>query len=86
MLLTPTTPFSQRAPPLPLVVWDFPETPHQTRDNTDSPRLMRQSEARLRLACPRLARRNGAPHERGAGGESDPPFLTAGAAPGRGKG
>ena len=32
-----------------------------------------------------LAWRNGAPHERGAGGESDPPFLAAGAARGRAK-
>ena len=59
------------------VVWDFPETPYQTRDNTDFPRLMRQGEARLRLACPSLAWRNGAPHERGAGGESDPRFFGA---------
>ena len=59
------------------VVGDFAEAPHQTRDNTDSPRLMRQSEARLRLACPPPARRNGAPHGRAAGGESDPPFLSA---------
>ena len=67
------------------MVWDFPETPHQTRDNTDCPRLLRKSEARLRLACPPLARRNGAPHETGAGGESDPTLLTAGAARGRTK-
>ena len=30
----------------------FLEMPHQARDNTDFPRLMRQSEARLRLARP----------------------------------
>ena len=59
------------------VVGDFHETPHRARDNTDVPRLMRQSEARLCLAGPPPARRNGAPHERGAGGESDPPFLIA---------
>ena len=47
------------------VVGDFPETPHQTLDNTDFPRLLRKGEARLRLACPPLARRSGAPHERG---------------------
>jgi hypothetical protein len=35
---------------LSVVVWDFSETPHRTRDNTDFPRLVRQSEARLRLA------------------------------------
>ena len=68
------------------MVLDFPETPHLTRDDTDSPRPLRKSEARLRLACPPLARRNGTPHERGAGGESDPPFLAAGAARGRVKG
>ena len=50
----------------------------------DSPHPLRQSEARLRLTCPRLARRVGAPHERGESGGSDPPFLAAGAAPGRG--
>ena len=65
------------------MVRDFPEMPHQTRDNTDFPRRLRKSEARLRLACPLLARRNGAPHERGAGGESDPPFFAASAARGR---
>ena len=59
------------------VVGDFAEAPHQTRDNTDSPRLMRPSEARLHLAAPPPARRNGAPHERGAGGESDPPIFGA---------
>ena len=59
------------------VVGDFAEAPHQTRDNTDFPRVMRPSEARLRLAGPPPSRRNGAPHERGAGGESDPPSLGA---------
>ena len=34
------------------VVGDSHETPHWTRDNMEFPRLMRQSEARLRLACP----------------------------------
>ena len=62
---------------LAVVVWDFHETAHQTRDNTDFPRLLRQGEAMLRLACPPLARRNGAPRERGAGGESDPPIIGA---------
>ena len=33
------------------MVGDFPETPHRTRDNTDSPRRLRKSEARLRFAC-----------------------------------
>ena len=64
---------------LAVVGGDFHETPHQTGDNTDFPRLMQQSEARLRLACPPLARCGGAPHGRGAGGESDPTFFVAGA-------
>ena len=68
---------------LAVVVRDFSETPHGTRDNRDFPRPIRDREARRRLACPPLARRDGAPHERGAGGGSDPPFLTAGAASGR---
>ena len=37
---------------LPVVVDDFPETPHQTRDNTDFPRRLRKSEAGPRLAFP----------------------------------
>ncbi len=60
---------------LAVVVERLSETPHRKRDNTDFPRPLRPTEARLRLAGPPLARRNGAPHERGAGGESDPvPF------------
>ena len=43
----------------------------------------RRSEAAPRVSP--LARRNGVPHERGAGGESDPPFFAAGAARGRSK-
>ncbi|MCY3790812.1 MAG: hypothetical protein OXH63_18695, partial [Gemmatimonadetes bacterium] len=50
-----------------VVVGDFHETPLQTLHNTDFPPPMRQSEARLRLAGPPPARRNGAPHGRGAG-------------------
>ena len=45
-----------------------------------------KSEGRLRLAGPPHARRNGAPYGRGAGGESDPHLLAAGAARGRAKG
>ena len=52
MMVKPTTLFSQRAEPLPVVVGDFHETAHQTRDNTDFPRPLREGEARLRLACP----------------------------------
>ena len=61
-ILLRTTPFSQRANPLAVVVGVFPETLHQTRDNTDFPRPLRKSEARLRLACPppRLAQRRAA--------------------------
>ena len=36
---------------LAVVVREFPETPQGTRDNTKFPRLLRQSEARLCLAC-----------------------------------
>ena len=68
---------------LAIVVEDFFQTPHQARDNKDFPRLMRKSDARLCLACPLLARRGGAPHERGAGGGSDPGIFAAGAARGR---
>ena len=50
---------------LPVVVWHFPETRHWTRNNEHFPRPLRQSEARLRLACPPLDRRGGAPHEAG---------------------
>ena len=35
-----------------VVVWDFPEMPHQARDNRDFPRPLRESEARLRLTGP----------------------------------
>ena len=63
----------------------LPENPYGTRDNTDFPRPLRKGEARLRLACPPLVGRNGAPHERGAGGESAPPFFGAGAPRGRAK-
>ena len=55
---------------LAVVVEDFHETPHRTRDNTEFPRPLRTREARLHLACLPLARRNGAPYERGAGGET----------------
>lgn len=77
----PTPPLSQRAEPLAGVVRDFPEKPHRTRDDTDCPRPLRKGGARLRLACLPPARRNGAPYERGAGGESDPPFFGADAPP-----
>ena len=75
---TPTL-LSQRAFPLAAVVGDFPETPHWTRNDKHFPRPLRKNEARLRLAGPPTVRRNGAPHERGDGGESDPHFFVAGA-------
>ena len=51
-----------------VVVRDFPESSHQTRDNTESPRRLRPSEARLGLACRPRVRRNGAPCEGGQRG------------------
>ena len=65
MMVTPTTLFSQRAEPLAVVVGVFHETAHQTRDNTDFPRPLREGEARLRLACPPIARRTDEPGEAG---------------------
>ncbi|MCY3759249.1 MAG: hypothetical protein OXG96_16145, partial [Acidobacteria bacterium] len=70
---------------LAVVVEGFSETRHWKRDNTDFPRPLRKSEARLCLACPLLAPRGGAPHGRGAGGGSDPGLFAADAPPGRGK-
>jgi len=67
---------------LAVVVRNFPETAHQTRDNTDLPRPLRRSKARLRLAGPPHVRRNGAPDVRGAGGEIAPPFFGSCAPPG----
>ena len=68
------------------MVEDFPETPLQTRDNTDFPGRLRKREASMRVACPPspgvTARRTG--------GEkvvrADPPFLAAGVPRGRAKG
>ena len=59
---------------LAVVVRDFTESSHQTRNDKHFPRLMRQSEARLRLACPRLARRVVAPHGRGRWWRESPYF------------
>ena len=75
-LLPPPTPFSRRAGPLSVVVGQFSETPYQTRDTTEQPRLMRLSEARLRLACPPSGPPNGVAHRRGCWWcERPPPFL-----------
>ena len=70
---------------LAIVVGEVPEMPYQTRNGKHFRRPLRESRARLRLAGPPPARRGGAPHERDAGGVSDPPFFGAGAARGRGK-
>ena len=71
--------------PLAAVVGALPGKPYWKRVGTDSPHPLRQSEARLRLARPRLAPRVGAPHGREEGGGSDPLFFGAGAPPGRGR-
>ena len=61
---------------LPVVVPGFSETPHGPRGSTDFPHPMRQSVARLPLACPHLARRDGAPHERGTPGGCTQPNIS----------
>ena len=65
------------------VVRGFPETPHQTRDYTDFPSLMRQSEARLRLVRPPLARPAARRTVGEDGGGSDPLIFAADAPRGR---
>ena len=70
---------------LAVVVPGFPPTPHQTRDNTEFPRMMGQNEARL---CPvRPPRPAGAARRTrgGDGGGSDPILLAADAPRGRGR-
>ena len=62
---------------LAVVVERFSETPHWKRDNTDFPRPLRPTEARLRLACPPPASCGGVAQERGAGGGSDPRLFAA---------
>ena len=83
MILMRTTLFSQRAEPSPLWLRTSPK------------RLIRRGTTRISgVRCekavggcasrvPPVARRNGAPHGRGAGGESDPTFFGAGTPPGR---
>ena len=56
--------------------------PDWTRVGTDCPHPLRQA---WRGGAPRVPASPGAPHERGAGGESDPLFFAAGAAPGGGR-
>jgi len=62
---------------LTVVVERFSETPHCKRGNTDVPRPLRPTEARLRFTCPPPDCRGGAPHGRGAGGGSDPRLFAA---------
>ena len=69
-----TTPFSQRAEPSPL--WSRACPKRRIRRGTTRNSRIRCEEAKRGCASrvPLLARRNGAPHGRGAGGESDPTF------------
>ncbi len=62
---------------LAVVVERFSETPHRKRDNTDFPRPLRPSEARLRLGWPPPAGCGDVAQERGAGGGSDPGLFAA---------
>ena len=68
-------------------LWLATFTKRRTRRGTTRIPRDRCGEAKRGCAShvPPLDWRNGAPHERGAGGESDPPFLAAGAARGRAK-
>ena len=85
MPLTTTTLFSQRAEPSPLSFGTFPKR-RMGRGITRISRVRCENAKRGGASRPPLARRVGAPHERGDGGGSDPPFLAAGAPPGRVKG
>ena len=86
MILTPTTPFSQRAVPSPL--WSRTSTKRRIRRGTTRISRFRCGKAERGCASrvPPVARRNGAPNGRGEGGESDPYLLAASAARGRAKG
>ena len=83
MISSPATPFSQRAVGSPL--WSETFTKRRTGRGTARISRLRCETAMRGFASrgPPLARRNGAPHGRAAGGESDPGFLTAGAPSGR---
>ena len=80
MLLTPTTLLSQRAEPSPLWCGTFPKR----RIGRGTTRISRIRCGKKKRGCasrvPPSPGAAGAPHERGAGGGSDPPFLSAGAA------
>jgi len=79
MIVTPTMRLSQRAEPSPLWSKLCPET----RIGQGLARIARVGCDQAKRGCasrvPLLARRNGAPHGRGEGGESDPGFFGAGA-------
>ena len=79
-----TPPLSQRAEPPPLWLATFPKR----RIRRGTTRISRVRYGKAKRGCASrvpLAWRNGAPHERGAGGESDPHFFGAGAPRGRTK-
>ena len=80
-----TTPVSQRAEPSSL--WWGTSPKRRIRRGTTQIARVGCGKAKRGYASrvPPFVRRNGAPHERGAGGESDPTLLTAGAARGRPK-
>ena len=86
MILTPTTLFSRRAEPSPLWFGTFPK--RRIRRGTTRISRVRCEKAKRGCASrvPRLARRNGAPHERVAGGESAPPLFGRWCGAGEGKG
>ena len=79
MIVTPAMLLSQRAEPSPLWSRLCPET----RIGQGLARIARAGCNQAKRGCasrvPLLARRNGAPHGRGEGGESDPGFFGAGA-------
>ena len=77
-----TTLLSQRAAPSPLSFGTSLKR-RMGRGITRISRVLSETAKRGGASrVPPLARRDGATHERGAGGGSDPPFLTARAAPG----
>ena len=78
MLLTTTTLLSQRAAPSPLWFGIFPKR-GIGRGITSIFRVL--CDTAKRGCASHVPPSPGAPHERGAGGGSDPPFFAAGAAP-----
>ena len=86
MIVTPTTLFSQRAEPAPLWLRTFLK--RYIRRGTTRISRVRCNKAKRGCASrvPPVARRNGPPYGRDAGGESDPTLFGAGAPRGRAKG